>query len=303
MFALNVIYKVIWSAALFLVLTTTSVHAQDFENIQIETIKVTEGIYMLLGRGGNIGISAGDDGVFVIDDQFAPLTNKIKETIAAITDKPIRFVINTHWHADHTGGNENLGETGSIIVAHKNVRKRLTTEQFLEFFKKTVSPLDKPGLPVITFTGDLTFHLNDDEIYVFHVGNAHTDGDAIIYFRKANVVHMGDIYFSGMYPFIDLSSGGSINGMIKAVNQVLPMLDDTTRVIPGHGPVSNTAELKTYRDMLTTVRDRISQQINKGKRLEDVLSSGATKEYDKEWGQGIIQPHQFITILYKDLSR
>jgi glyoxylase-like metal-dependent hydrolase (beta-lactamase superfamily II) len=279
-----------------------SIHAQDDEKIQIKTDKVAEGIYMLTGSGGNIGVFAGEDGVFMIDDQFAPLTAKIKAAIAAVSDQPIRFLINTHWHFDHTGGNENLGETGSIIVAHENVRKRLTTEQFVEFFQKKVPPQAKAGLPVITFTGGVTFHLNGDEVYVFHVEHAHTDGDAIIHFRHANVVHMGDILFAGMYPFIDLSSGGSINGIIKALNQVLPILNDTTHVIPGHGPLSSTAELIAYRDMLTTVRDRVSKQISKGKTLEDVLTSKPTKEYDKEWGLGMIQPDPFVTILYQDLS-
>ena len=290
---------------LLLTVAVSFVHAQDqdFDQVQIETVKVADGVYMLVGSGGNIGVSTGEDGVFMIDDQFAPLTDKIKAAIAEVSDKSVHFVLNTHWHFDHVGGNENMGEAGAVIVAHENVRKRMSTEQFIEFFNQKLPPSPKVALPVITFTRDVTFHLNGDETYVFHVENAHTDGDAIIHFREANVMHMGDIYFAGMYPFIDVSSGGSVNGIIAAVSRVLTMIDETTKIIPGHGPLSNKSELKGYLNMLTSIRDQISQHINAEKTLEDVLTSKPTHEFDTDWGHSFLKPDQFVEILYKDLSR
>lgn len=295
--------KRILQSALIITVFTSFAHAQNFDKVQLETIKVAESVYMLVGLGGNIGISAGLDGVFMIDDQFAPLTEKITRAVAAISDGPIRFVINTHWHFDHTGGNEKLGESGSIIVAHENVRKRLSTEQFMTFFKASVPPKAKSGLPVITFTRDVTFHLNGDKIHVFHVTNAHTDGDAIIHFLKNNVVHMGDIFFSGMYPFIDLDAGGSVNGIIDAINQVLPRMNSATKVIPGHGPLSSKSQLEAYRRVLTTIKDRILKEIKVGKSLEEVLITRPTKDFEAEWAKGIIKGDAFVKILYQDLSR
>ncbi|MBT8487910.1 MAG: MBL fold metallo-hydrolase, partial [Gemmatimonadetes bacterium] len=182
------------------------------ENVQIRTQQVADGVYMLMGQGGNIGVSVGDDGVFIIDDQFAPLTDKILAAIAAITDEPVRFVFNTHWHGDHTGGNENMGEAGALIVAHDNVRERMSTEQVLERIGRPVSttPASPAGaLPVITFSEDVSFHINGGQLHAFHVSNAHTDGDAIVHFVSANVVHMGDTFFRDRFPFIDTASGGS----------------------------------------------------------------------------------------------
>ncbi len=287
---------------LFTVFVFSPAHAQDYDKVRIKTIKVENNIYMLSGAGGNIGISGGSDGVFMIDDQFAPLTEKIKEAVAVISDRPIRFLINTHWHYDHTGGNEKMGETGSIIIAHENVRKRLSTEQFMSFFRRKVPPIAKSGLPVITFTGDVTFHINDDEIYVFHAANAHTDGDAIIQFRKNNVFHMGDLFFSGMYPFIDLDAGGSVNGIIAAIEQVLPKMNASTKVIPGHGPLSGRRQLVAYLGMLTTLRDRIREEIKAGKGLEDVVAARPSKDLDPEWGRGFMKADAFVRILYNDLS-
>jgi glyoxylase-like metal-dependent hydrolase (beta-lactamase superfamily II) len=257
---------------------------------------------MLLGSGGNIGVLAGDDGVFLVDDQFAPLTKKIKGAIGKISDQEIRFVINTHWHFDHVGGNENLGETGSVIIAHENVRKRMSTDQFIEFFQKKVPAWPKVALPIITFTQDLTFHLNGEDIHVFHVNNAHTDGDAIVYFRNSNVIHTGDIYFAGIYPFIDTSTHGSVNGVIDAAQHILAIIDDDTKVIPGHGPLSNKAELSAYVDMLISLRAKITKQISDGKTLEDIQNTKPAQEFDEKWGHGMLTSDKFVQILYTDLS-
>jgi cyclase len=262
---------------------------QDFSKVEIKTTKLNDTTYMLVGAGGNLGLSVGPDAVFLIDDQYAPMTPKITAAIKAITDKPVKFVVNTHWHGDHTGGNENFGKAGAIIVAHDNVRKRMSTEQVLAFFNMKVPPSPKEALPVITFGVDTTFHLNGDEIHVSHVPNAHTDGDAIVYFRKGNIIHMGDLYFNGLYPFIDSASGGRIDGVVAAADRVLALADDKTVIIPGHGPLSNKAELKAYRDMLATVSGRVKAQIAAGKKLEEIIAAKPTADYDAKWAELVVR--------------
>jgi len=292
---------------LMLLFGGTSAHCatQDFTDVQIQTVKVTENVFMLAGDGGggNIGISTGTDGVFMIDASYAPLSDKIKAAIATVSDKPIRFLVTTHWHQDHTGGNQSIAGTGAVLAAHENVRKRLSTEQYIEFLKKTIPPLPQSALPVITFNRDMTFHLNGDEIHVFHLGRVHTDGDAIVQFKKANVIHMGDIYFNGMYPFIDVSVGGSINGMIKAVQRILILCNENTKIIPGHGPLSDRAGLEKYLTMMVSVRDQIAREIKAGKTLEQVIASQPTGDYDPVWGKGFLKPEQFVTIVYGSLMK
>jgi glyoxylase-like metal-dependent hydrolase (beta-lactamase superfamily II) len=283
-------------------LLAVPVLAQDFSEVQIKSEKVGEGLYMLVGRGGNIAVSVGDDSTFMVDDQYAPLTEKINAAVAELSDTPVQFVINTHWHGDHVGGNEKLGEAGAVIVAHENVRKRLSTEQFMELFKRTVPPLPQKALPVITFSRDVKFHLNGEEIAIFHVERAHTDGDAVVHFKRANVVHMGDVFFNGMYPFIDLSAGGSINGIIAALDQVLPLTDDNSKIIPGHGPLTDRAGMIAYRKMLAGIRERIAPQVDAGKSLEEVVASKPTGAFDEKWGQGFIKPDVFAELIYTSLK-
>src|SRR5712691_2038514 len=219
---------------------------QDFSKVEIQTEKLADTVYMMTGAGGNLGLSVGEDAVSVIDDQFAPLTPKILAAIAKLSPKPVKFLLNTHWHFDHTGGNENLGKAGAIIVAHENVRKRLSTEGFIEFLGMKTKPEPKVALPVVTFTRDITFHVNGDEVRAFHVPRAHTDGDTIIHFAKSDVIHTGDAFFNKLYPFIDTSSGGSVDGVIAAADRVLAMAGDNTKIIPGHGPLGNKADLKVF---------------------------------------------------------
>lgn len=299
---MRLLFPALTCVILMFILTSPADAQRNFDTVQVRSIKITDSIYMLTGSGGNIGVCSGEDGVFIIDDQFAPLTKKISDSIAKINPKPIRFVMNTHWHGDHTGGNENMGKSGAIIVAHENVRKRMSAEHFNDFFKRTTPPSPKDALPVVTFTNNVDFHLNGDDIHIFHVNSAHTDGDAIIQFTKANVVHMGDVYFSGFYPIIDASSGGSLNGMIEAVDQVLPMLNDQTKIICGHGPLSNIIALKAYRNMLAAIRDRMVKLVSEGKTLDEVKAAKPTADFDEKWGNGFLPPDQFVTLLYSSLT-
>jgi cyclase len=277
--------------------------AQDFDAVEVKVTKVAQGVYMLTGAGGNLGLCAGKDGAFLIDDQYAPLTGKIQAAIATVTDEPVKFVLNTHWHGDHTGGNENLGKAGAVIFAHENVRRRMSTEQFTAAFNDT-TPASAPGaLPMVTFTDAVTFHMNGEDIRVFHVDNAHTDGDAMIHFPKANVLHMGDVYFNGLFPYIDVSAGGSVKGMLGAIEIALNLADENTAIIPGHGPLSNREELTAYRDMLSTVAERMIDEIKAGKSLEEVLAMKPTAEFDETLGGKWLTPDQFVSILYSDLSR
>ncbi len=210
------------------------------EALEIRVERIAPGIAVLFGRGGNIGLSYGDDGNVLIDDQFAPLTDRILAAVRSVDADPVRFVVNTHWHPDHTGGNENVGRTGAVILAHDNVRRRLSVGQMLRGTRIPAAPAG--ALPVVTFSEDVTFHLNGDEIRVHHVEQAHTDGDALIHWTRANVLHMGDTYFNGILPFIDLESGGSANGLIAALDEALRLADARTVIIPGHGPISTRAD-------------------------------------------------------------
>jgi glyoxylase-like metal-dependent hydrolase (beta-lactamase superfamily II) len=288
-------------SALLLVLPSAALAQQNFDTVQVRSQKVAAGVYMLIGAGGNIGLGVGDDAVFVVDDQYAPLTPKIVAAIAEVTNKPVRFVVNTHWHWDHTGGNEHMGQAGALLIAQDNVRRRLASEQIIEFFRDTVAPSPAGALPVITFSDTITFHINGDDVEAFHVANAHTDGDAVIVWRKANVVHTGDVYFAGRFPFIDLSSGGSIDGLIAAVDLILNLSNDSTKIIPGHGPLSDRAALREYRAMLKTTRDRVSQQKNAGRTLAQTIATHPSSKFDATWGKGSIKPDQFVEFIYRSL--
>ena len=282
--------------------SASAIAQQDLSKVEIKTQKLSDTTYMMEGAGGNIGLSVGPDAVFIVDDQFAPLTPKIEAAIATLTNKPVKFVINTHWHFDHTGGNVNLGKAGALIVAHDNVRKRMSTEGFIEFLNMKTQPDPKEALPVVTFAADVTFHLNGDEVYVFHVPRAHTDGDSLIHFRKSNVIHMGDTFFNKLYPFIDTSSGGTVDGMVAAVDKALAIGNDATKYIPGHGPLASKADLHAYRTMLATTVDRIRTQVRAGAKLEDVVAAKPTADFDEAWGKGFLPPARFIEMVYKNLQ-
>ena len=270
---------------------------QDFSKVEITTDKLSDTTYMLTGAGGNIGLSVGSDAVFVIDDQFAPMAPKIKAAIARITNKPVQFLLNTHFHFDHTGGNEAFGSGGALIVAHDNVRRRMSSQQLISFIgaKQEASP--KVALPVVTVPTEVTFHINGDEVHAFHVPNAHTDGDLIVHLRKSDVVHMGDTFFNGMYPFIDGSSGGSADGVIAAADRVLAIAGDKTKIIPGHGPLASKVDLQAWRTMLATATQRIKDLRRAGKSDEEIRAARPTADLDARYGGGFIKPEQFTMML------
>lgn len=263
----------------------------------VRATKLGAGVAMLEGQGGNLGVSIGADGVFLIDDQYAPMVDGIRAAIRKLGGEDVRWVLNTHWHGDHTGGNERLG----VIVAHANVRKRMSVEQFIEVLGRKSPPSPKAALPVVTFDDGITFHWNGDTIRVLHVPHAHTDGDAIVYFEKANVLHMGDTFFHGMYPFIDLSSGGSLDGVIAAANRALSLVDDKTKIIPGHGKLASKPDLVAYREFLVALRTRVAKLVAAGKSLETVLDERPTKEWDATMGKGFMKPEVFTRIVYESV--
>jgi glyoxylase-like metal-dependent hydrolase (beta-lactamase superfamily II) len=287
--------------ALAIALAAPAAAQQDFSKVEVKAEKVAEGLYMLTGAGGNIGLSVGESGSFVVDDQFAPLTDKILAAIKAITPDPVRFVVNTHWHGDHTGGNENMGKAGAFIVAHDNVRRRMSTEQFNATFKRATPPSPEGALPVVTFAEGLTFWWNGEEIRVRHVAPAHTDGDAVVHFVKADVVHMGDLFFNGGYPFVDTSSGGRVDGVIAAADGVLQTVTEKTRIIPGHGPLATKADLQAYRDVVKACRDRIAKLKAEGKDRAAVIAAKPTADYDAKWGQGFMKGDVFTGLVFDSL--
>ena len=278
--------------------------AQDnWAKVKIKTTKVADGIYMLEGAGGNIGVSVGADDAFIIDDQFAQLTPKIQAAVRTVTRKPVRFVLNTHWHGDHTGGNENFGKAGAIIVAHDNVRRRMSVEQFNDFINDRTPASPKGALPVVTFSDVVTFHLNGDDIHAIHVVPAHTDGDAVIHFEKANVVHAGDVFVRYGYPFVDLAAGGSIDGMIEATGAMLSMVNDETKIIPGHGQLSTKKDLQSYHDVLVTIRDRVRAQIAQGRTVDQIKAAKVTAEFDATWSNDFVTPDKFVETVFISLTK
>ena len=274
------------------------------DDSQITSQRLRPGLHVLMsGKNGNVGVWSGADGIVVIDDSLAPLAPRVVEAIGRIAEGPIRFVINTHWHPDHTGGNELIGKSGGIIFAHENVRTRLSEEQFIELVNMRVPPAPAAALPVVTFADSITFFLNGDRLDVVHMSDAHTDGDAVLWWKAANVVHTGDVYLNGTYPFIDLDSGGTLAGLVAATEAILARVDDATIVIPGHGPISNRREVSEYRDMLVTVGRRIREGVESGRNLDEVLASRPTAEFDARYGQGFMSPTRLVGILYRDLTR
>ena len=271
----------------------------DFSKVEISAQKLSDTVYMLTGAGGNMGLCVGPDSVFLVDDQFAPLAPKIKAAVARIAPRPVQWLLNTHFHFDHTGGNEAFGSTGTLIVAHDNVRKRMSTDQLINLAGTTSAQKASPkaALPVVTVAGEITFHINGEEVHAFHVPKAHTDGDLIVHFRKSDVIHMGDVFFHNMYPFIDGSSGGTAEGMIAAFDRVLALAGEGTRIIPGHGPLASKADLLATRTMLATLTQRIKDLRRAGKSDAEIRAAKPTADFDGRFGGGFIQPDAAVQML------
>jgi glyoxylase-like metal-dependent hydrolase (beta-lactamase superfamily II) len=271
-------------------------------DVKIETVSVSPGIYMLVGRGGNIGLTVGVDGAAIIDDQFADMVPKIRAAVALLSDQPVQFVINTHLHGDHTGGNDAFGAAGAVIIAHENVRRRLGSDQVNATTGAAIPARARDALPVITFADQATLHFNDDDLQFSYLPAAHTETDIVVRFRKANVVHMGDLFVAG-FPFIDGNSGGTFDGLIRAHASVLATVDDATKIIRGHGPLGNKAELQAYHDMLVVVRDRIAKLVRAKKTQEQVIEARPTKEFEEKYGGPNFNAAQWIGRAYVDQKR
>jgi glyoxylase-like metal-dependent hydrolase (beta-lactamase superfamily II) len=268
------------------------VHAQDFSAVEIETLPVADGLFMLVGQGGNIGLSVGDDGAMIIDTQYAPLSDKIQSAVTAAGGGDVEFVINTHWHGDHTGGNANFGNAGAMIMAQDNVRVRLAAAE----------DADPAGFPRVTFPDRVNFYWNADAVDLIHVAPAHTDGDTVVHFTNLNAFHMGDTFFNGAYPFIDVDSAGSFDGYIEAGERVIALADDDTRIIPGHGPLASKADLEEWIGILKTIRGRFQSLIDQGLSADEVVAAGVTSEWDATMGAGFMSPEDFTRLAYRSLT-
>ncbi|HSL56137.1 MAG TPA: MBL fold metallo-hydrolase [Pyrinomonadaceae bacterium] len=282
-------------------LFAVSAQAQtDFSKVEVKATKVAGNVYMLQGAGGNIGVSVGDDGILIVDDQFAPLADKIRASLKGLADKKLRFILNTHWHGDHTGSNAVFGPEATII-AHDNVRKRLSTEQRSTVFNRTTPPSPKEALPVITFNNSLTVHFNGEEIRAIHFPQGHTDGDSVIFFTSSNVVHLGDDFFAGSFPFVDLESGGTVEGLTKNIGEIIAKIPADAKLIPGHGPISTVDDLKSYHRMLQQTSEVVQQKITAGKTLDQIKTEGLPAEWES-WGKGFIKTDRWVETIYKSLT-
>lgn len=287
------------SISLAITLCIGAAHAQqDFSKVQMKSTKVAGNVYMLEGSGGNIGVSVGADGILIIDDQFAPLADKIRAALKALNPGTLKFILNTHWHGDHTGSNAVFGPEAPII-AHTNVRKRLETGSNTP--GRVVQPAPKEALPVVTYDQSVSIHFNGEELRVMHYPHGHTDGDSIIFFTKSNVVHMGDDFFAGRFPFVDIDSGGSVEGLMKNVQDVISKVPADVKIIPGHGPISTLDDLKKYHRMLVETTAVVSKKMKAGKSLKEIQTEGFAEEW-KEWGSGFINAERWIETIHRSMS-
>lgn len=289
-------------ACCFAVLSSDSLaQERDFSQVEITTHRLADNLYYLEGQGGNIGVSVGEDGVFLIDDQFAPLTEKILAAIRGVTDQPVRFVLNTHHHGDHTGGNQNLGSAGVVIVAHENVRALLRNGLTNGDLDRLLTADQRAGLPVVTYTDSVRFHLNGENIHAFHIDPAHTNGDSFVHFQNANVIHTGDVFRTTGYPYVDVKSSGSFLGIAAGYEMLLEISNPDTVFVPGHGVPSSQDDVREQLDMFYTIRDRVKAGIDGGLSLERIQLGNPTAEYDARWGGGKVKGPDLVAVVYNEL--
>ena len=272
--------------------------AQNTDSVKVTITSITSNIYLIQGQGGNIAAISGKDGLVLIDDEYAPLSEKIKAALRTVSDQPVRFVINTHFHLDHTDGNKNFAGEGAIVVAQENSRQRMTTDHFLSVFKISQKASAPEALPKITFTDSLRMYLNNQTFQVIHIKNAHTDGDAMIFFKESNVLHTGDVFVRYGLPFIDQPNGGSIDGVINGVKLMLSLVDDNTVIIPGHGGLAKKKDLQAYLTMMETVRSRISKLMREGKSLKAIVEAKPVDDFPA----GFLR-EAFIETVYNSLQK
>src|SRR5215470_9936307 len=289
-----------WLAALFLSLPALA-QQQDFSKVEIKATHVSGSVWMLQGSGGNIGVSAGEDGIVMVDDQFAPLVPKIKAALAKISQKPVRFLVNTHWHFDHVGGNAAMAETAAIL-AHENVRKRMLAGAEMPAMKLKIEPAEPRALPILTYERDVTLWLNGEPVRALHAPPGHTDGDTVVFFTRSNVVHMGDDFVTYGFPFVDLDSGGSVRGMIGAIDELLPQIPPDAKIIPGHGSLSTVADLKKFRGRLDEIVALVDRGLKSGKTVEQLQQEKILAPYE-DWNSGFVKADQFIAIVARDLQQ
>ena len=271
----------------------------DFSKVEIRTEKAAGSVYVLFGAGGNIGVSAGADGVLIVDDQFAPLADKIRAALKPLSPGQLRFVLNTHFHFDHTHANPVFGRE-ALLVAHANVRRRLSVETTV--LNQKYPPLPKEGLPVVTYDTTVSLHFNGEEIRVVHFPAGHTDGDSVVFFTASNVIHMGDDFFAGRFPFIDLDNGGSVEGLTRNVAEVISKAPAGVKIIPGHGPLSTVEDLRAYHSMLVETTELVRTRLRSGRTLEQAKAEGLPDKW-KEWGTGFINTQDWIGIVYRSLQQ
>jgi cyclase len=289
------------SLAAVLAASAAFAQQQDFSKVEITAAQVAGSVWMLKGSGGNIAVSVGDDGIVMVDDQFAPLVPKIKAALTKISQKPVRFLINTHWHFDHVGGNAAMAETAAIL-AHENVRKRMQVGGEVPAFNMKIEPAEARALPVVTYQHDVTIWLNGEPVRALHVPPGHTDGDTVVFFTKSNVVHMGDDFVTYGFPFVDLDTGGSVRGMIGAIDELLPQIPLDAKIIPGHGPLSTVADLKKFRNRLDEIVALVARGLKSGKTVEQMQKEKLLAPYE-DWNGGFLKADQFIAVVARDLGR
>ncbi len=276
--------------------------SMEWDTVTVRDVLLSPSIHYLHGSGGNMLVSSGVDGLLLVDNEFPEMTPKILAALQQIQPGPVKLLLNTHFHSDHTGGNATLGEAGTLIIAHDNARTRMLSEQRNLFFNSVTPASPQSAVPVVTFAESMTLHSNGEDVQFFHVGAAHTDGDAIVWFPQSNVIHMGDVYINGLYPIIDLAGGGNIDGYAPAIDAVLPLINDETKVVPGHGPVGSKAGLMTYRDMLVDIRNQVKAMIDAGMDIDAILAANPSKAYDNEWASDRVGPDDITMMTYLSLT-